>query len=393
MIEAKKITTHVFVFLQVFSWEGGIQSYAQDLLRAYAAMAEELAIEGKIYQGEVFLLRDSPPINFSSPYLKFHCFASTSVTWGRSRLAIALFTHLWGQLPDHVFCGHIKLAPLIQWLTEPLGIPYTVFTHGKEVWYTLPEPERKALAGAAEIWSVSRYSADRLAIANQIPRERVQVISCVVDPECFSLGEKSPELLQNYGLYGHQVLLTVARLWSGDIYKGVDVTIRALPTIAQAFPKVKYLVIGRGDDQTRLAALAEELGVSDRVIFAGFVATPALPAHYRLADAYVMPSQEGFGIVYLEAMACGIPVLAGDDDGSADPLQDGRLGWQVSHRDVGAVAQACMEILQGDDQRCRGEWLRQEIIKSFTPLVFKDKLKERLKEVQEVQEGKRGTGR
>lgn len=378
VIETRKITSHVFVFLQVFSWEGGIQSYAQDLLTAYAALAEDLAIEGQDYQAEVFLLRDTPPINFSSPHLKFHFFSSTSVTWGRARLAIALFTHLWGHLPDHVFCGHIKLAPLIQWLTEPLGIPYTVFTHGKEVWYPLPEAQRKALAGATDIWSVSRYSADRLSEANQIPREQVKVISCVVDPVRFCPGQKSPELLQHYGLEDHQVLLTVARLWSGDIYKGVDVTIRALPTIAQAFPQVKYLVIGRGDDQPRLAALAEELGVSDRVIFAGFVATPDLPAHYRLADAYVMPSQEGFGIVYLEAMACGVPVLAGDADGAADPLQDGRLGWQVPHRDVPSVAQACIEILQGNDRRCQGDWLRQEILKSFTPLAFKDQLRERL---------------
>ena len=63
--------------------------------------------------------------------------------------------------------------------------------------------------------------------------------------------------------------------------------------------------------------------MADQVIFAGFVATEALPDHYRVADAYIMPSQEGFGIVYLEAMACGIPVLSGDADGSADPLQDG----------------------------------------------------------------------
>ena len=88
---------------------------------------------------------------------------------------------------------------------------------------------------------------------------------------------------------------------------------------------MKYVVIGRGDDQPRLAQLAADLGVADRVIFAGFVPDEALIDHYRLADVYVMPSKEGFGIVYLEAMACGVPVIAGDDDGSADPLQDGRL--------------------------------------------------------------------
>jgi glycosyltransferase involved in cell wall biosynthesis len=164
--------------------------------------------------------------------------------------------------------------------------------------------------------------------------------------------------------------MTVARLWSGDIYKGVDVTIRALPTIAQAFPTVKYLVIGRGDDQPRLAALAQDLGVADRVVFAGFVPTEKLVDHYRLADAYVMPSQEGFGIVYLEALACGVPVLSGDQDGSADPLQDGHLGWRVPHRDADAVAVACVEILKGQDPRCRGDWLRKEALAQFSAPVL-----------------------
>ena len=105
--------------------------------------------------------------------------------------------------------------------------------------------------------------------------------------------------------------------------------------------------------------------MADRVIFAGFVPTEELVEHYRLADVYVMPSKEGFGIVYLEAMACGVPVIAGDDDGSADPLQDGRLGWQVPHRDPDAVALACLEALSGHDPRCQGEWLREQAIKGF----------------------------
>ena len=102
------------------------------------------------------------------------------------------------------------------------------------------------------------------------------------------------------------------------------------PKLPNAFPNVKYVVIGRGDDQPRLAQLAADLGVAEQVIFAGFVPDEALIDHYRLADVYVMPSKEGFGIVYLEAMACGIPVIAGDDDGSADPLQDGRGGLASS---------------------------------------------------------------
>jgi len=102
-----------------------------------------------------------------------------------------------------------------------------------------------------------------------------------------------------------------------------------------------------------------------------------------------MPSQEGFGVVYLEATACGVPVLAGDADGSADPLQDGRLGWQVDHRDPTAVATACIELLQCPtqcppldagaagiaDPRCDRQWLRQQAIANFGKATLPQRLR------------------
>jgi len=213
--------------------------------------------------------------------------------------------------------------------------------------------------------------------ANNIDPSKVQ-LPCAVDGNTLTPGSKPLQLITKYSLANAKVLMTVARLWSGDIYKGVDITIRALPKIIQAFPEVKYLVIGRGDDQPRLAKLAEDLKVADRVIFAGFVPTEALPDHYRVANAYIMPSQEGFGIVYLEAMACGIPVLSGDADGSADPLQDGNLGWRVPHRDHEAVAQACIEILKGGDKRTDGEWLREQTLTHFSKKAMGDRFKQLL---------------
>jgi len=353
-------TNHIFVFLEVFKQEGGIQSYVKDIFRAYSG-------SGQGYQAEVLLLRDSPECAnpFASDILKFHYLQSRSPQLSRIKMAGALLKLLLHRRPQQVFCGHIKLAVLIQTLCQPLGIPYTILTYGKEFWEPLSDKERRALAGAKEIWTISRYSRDRACAANGIDPQKVRMLPCAIDGDKFTPGPKQPELVEKYGLKDAKVLMTVARLWSGDIYKGVDVTIRALPQIAQAFPEVKYLVIGRGDDQPRLAQLAQDLGVSDRVVFAGFVPTEQLIAHYRLADAYIMPSQEGFGIVYLEAMACGVPVLSGDDDGSADPLQDGKLGWRVPHRNPEAVAAACLEILQGNDKRCDGEWLREQAIALF----------------------------
>ncbi len=360
-----------FVFLKIFSCEGGIQSYVQDILGAYR---EQAAAHDR--QADVFLLYDPPgcPNLLSSDRITYHALAMQPAILSRLRLGVALLTYLLRQRPQRVFCGHINLAPLVRGLCRPLGIPYTVLTYGKEVWQPLPASKRQALQQADQVWTISRYSAEQACQANDLNPDRVQLLPCVVDGERFTPGPKSPKLLQQYGLEGARVLMTVARLWSGDIYKGVDVTLRALPAIAQVFPEVKYLVIGRGDDQPRLAQLAQEMGVSDRVVFAGFVPTEQLVDHYRLADAYIMPSQEGFGIVYLEAMACGVPVLSGDGDGSADPLQDGRLGWRVPHRDPAAVAHACLEILKGDDQRSQGAWLRQAALTQFGKAALGDRL-------------------
>ncbi|MGB3297151.1 MAG: glycosyltransferase [Phormidesmis sp.] len=369
---------HTFIFLEVFSCEGGIQSYIQDILSAYDHLAAQSTDKAGM-SADVFLLRDSETDHsLKGGSLRYRYFQSSRPTADRIRLTLALAAHLIRTRPDHVFCGHINLAVMVSQLCRLLKIPFTVLTYGKEVWYELPESEKRALNSATSVWTISRYSRDLAHAANQVPKAKFDMLPCVVDGSIFTPGPAPNELVERYQLQDARVLLTVARLWPGDIYKGVDVTIRALPAIAKAFANVKYVVIGRGDDQPRLAQLATDLGVAERVVFAGFVPDEALIDHYRLADVYVMPSKEGFGIVYLEAMACGVPVIAGDDDGSADPLQDGRVGWQVPHRDSVAVTDACIEALSGKDPRCNGEWLRRESLTSFSVLALTSRLSELL---------------
>lgn len=362
-----------FVFLQVFSCEGGIQSYIKDVLKAYLA-------EPSTPPADVFLLRD--PVGSDNPFegskISFHYLQDFHPVYERAKLAALLAKHLARNSYRHIICGHVRLTPLIGPLCDFFRVPYTNIIYGKEVWDPVPPLQRRALRNATGIWANSRYSRDLACASNQLQPNKFHMLPCIVNGDQFYPGNKRPDLLQKYGLNGSKVLMTVARLWSGDIYKGVDVTIRALPKILSRFPEVKYLVVGRGDDQPRLAQLAQDFGVEEHVVFAGFVPTEDLADHYRLADAYVMPSREGFGIVYLEAMACGVPTLSGDDDGSADPLQDGRLGWRVPYRDPDAVALACLEILQGKDQRCNGDWLRQETLKSFGPSSLQTALRQLL---------------
>jgi glycosyltransferase involved in cell wall biosynthesis len=372
-----KTTNYVFCFLEVFASEGGIQSYVKDIFKAYQLLASQTNSAPK---AKILLLRDSAECQNpdESSILNFYYLKTNPVWLGRVRFATTLLSFLIKERPERVFCGHVKLAPLIQTFCKPLGIPYTVITYGKEIWELLPDNYQKALRDADTIWTISRYTRDRASQVNNLNPQKFQILPCTVDGNIFTPGPKPQQLIERYHLSDAKVLITVARLRSGDIYKGVDVTIQALPLVAQVFPNVKYLVIGRGDDQPRLAKLAEDLGVADRVVFAGFVATEELAAHYRVADAYVMPSQEGFGIVYLEAIASGIPVVAGDTDGSADPLQDGKLGWRVPHRDSKAVAAACQEILTGEDKRCDRDWLRKEILAAFGTDTFTQIVKQLL---------------
>ena len=372
---------HAFVFIEVFGCEGGIQSYIKDVLSAYIKVSTQINATA-----EVFLLRDTKSENkekgilYKSDVVSYHYFKNGQPLLERLHLIGSLMFHLIIHRPDRVFCGHINLVSPVSLLCRFLRIPYTVLTYGKEVWYELPAVEKKALRAADSIWTISRYSRDLACAANRVAPAKFKMLPCVVDGSVFTPGSTDETLVARYQLQDARVLMTVARLWPGDIYKGVDVTIRALPQISQVCPNVKYLVIGRGDDQPRLAQLAQELGVLDQVVFAGFVPDEALVAHYRLADVYVMPSKEGFGIVYLEAMACGVPVIAGDDDGSADPVQDGRLGWQVPHRDPEAVATACIEALTGEDQRRDGDWLRLQALEKFSAPALVSQVKALLQE-------------
>jgi phosphatidyl-myo-inositol dimannoside synthase len=369
----RRSTNYLFCFLEIFASEGGIQSYVQDILKAYVSITGETKSPPT---AEVLLLRDSPDCKnpFESKNLKFYYLKTKNPWFGRLKFARILLTCLLQKRPQRVFCGHINLAPLIKTLCQPLGIPYTILTYGKEVWEPLAPKYQTAMRQADSIWTISRYTRDslrdsfasRTCEVNNLNPEKFQIVPCIVDGNIFTIAPKPQHLLKQYNLIDAKILITVARLRSTDIYKGVDVTIQALPQIAKTCPNVKYLVIGRGDDRSRLAQLAADLGVAERVIFAGFVPTENLAAHYQLADAYVMPSQEGFGIVYLEALACGVPVLAGDADGSAEPLQDGKLGWRVPHRNSEAVAVACIEMLKGEDGRCDRNFLREQTLAAFS---------------------------
>jgi len=186
-------------------------------------------------------------------------------------------------------------------------------------------------------------------------------------------------LAKRYNLRASErVVLTVARLDPGEDYKGYDRILQALPSIQAACGPVRFLLAGKGNDRPRLEAMARDLGVGHAVTFAGFVPDAELADHYRLADVFAMPSTgEGFGIVFLEAMACGTPVLAGNRDGSVDALDGGRLGHLVAPNDVDAIANGIIALLkrQGPGWWFDRQALHDAVTQRFGRTAFRETLR------------------
>ena len=247
---------------------------------------------------------------------------------------------------DIVFCGHLFMVPLAAAITTLLRAKLWVQVHGIEAWQALSGLHRRSIGAAALVTSVSRYTRGRLLEWIGIDPARVKVLPNTVDPR-FHPGPKRGYLLDRHDARGKKILMTVSRLASSERYKGHDRVIRSLPQVLLHHPETIYLIVGDGDDRPRLEALASEFAVQDKVRFAGLVAGEELPDYYRLADVLVMPSTgEGFGIVFLEAMACAIDVIGGNQDGSIDPLGDGAVGSAIDPEDSEELVSAISAALR-----------------------------------------------
>ena len=165
------------------------------------------------------------------------------------------------------------------------------------------------------------------------------------------------------------MILTVARLADSEQYKGYDQILRALPQVLPAVPEAHYILVGEGKDRGRVEKLIASLGLRPFVTLAGAIPDTELNAYYNLCDLFAMPSKgEGFGIVFLEALACGKPVLAGNVDGSSEPLQHGRTGVLVDPENVSQIAASLIAILTRTyplPVLYQPEELRQSTIKAF----------------------------
>jgi phosphatidylinositol alpha-1,6-mannosyltransferase len=294
---------------------------------------------------------------------------------GFGRNKFNLFVCLLRLLPslETLYFGHVNLAPLGMFLNliHP-RIQYWVVVHGVEVWEPLPLLRRFGLRRAHRVLSVSSFTAGRAVSAQKLRFDRVCVLPPALDPsflEVRSNGGAMP-ITQDA-----RMLLTVGRLISDEPGKGVDSVIRVLPDVLEAVSNIFYVVIGAGDLLPHLEDMARGSPARDQILFIGGLEPEQIKSYYARADVFVMPSrQEGFGLVFLEAMVLGKPVIAGNLGGSPEVVQDGVTGFLVDPDDLTTLTTRLIELLQDEPLRRKmGNAGRQRVEENYTFASFQDR--------------------
>jgi len=361
----------LFVALQ-FGRLGGLETYNLDLVKAMRQLGCKV---------DVWSVVDS----------------RTSVTDGIEATALAprprvlralYYRYLWERLLqqrlaatvaeyDLVIAGHVNVLPSVYLASGTT--PYWVWTYGLDIWGDWSPVVEEALKQAQRIGTISQYT--RLSITKRLPDAQIALLPVSVDTDRFRPAEST--LHRSDPL----VLLTVGRLSRRDSYKGQDVVIRALPRIQREVRHpVEYWIAGSGDDQPRLQNLAGEMDVLNSVRFLGRVPDDELVSVYQGCDVFVMPSRagrgpdgswagEGFGIVYIEASACGKPVVGSNQGGAAEAVVDGTTGFAVDPTSIDAIAEAVCELLKDPALRqTMGKDGRRYVVENFSLPLFEQRV-------------------
>ena len=332
---------HIWV-PELIAREGGIQSYSNEMLEAISSILgpDRVTVLSKsdnqtalnIFCGEQMEAQSTGHVPAQVRTLAF----------GELLLRKGLMDK-----PDLILSTHAHFSPVGKILAGRVRTPVAISAHGVEVWGLPRGRTRNGLLAADTILPVSEYTRNRLMSELGLPAERFAIIHNTFDEKIFTPGPVRADLRERYRLRPEdRLLLCVSRMEASEQYKGYRQIIQVMPSLVQKIPGLKFMVVGRGSDRKNMERLANRLGVRERVIFTGYVSSDELPHHYRLADAFAMPSKrEGFGIVYLEAMGCGKRCLGGNKDAAVDALRHGELGILVDPDNLRELEDGLFQLL------------------------------------------------
>ncbi len=266
-------------------------------------------------------------------------------------------------------CGEIRpVGYAVGWAHIRTRIPYVLYVNGGDLLRELEKTRRsftKRISGryllenasgvvANSAWTAS-MTRDLMEALSIKSAPRVAEIDLGTDPKQFHPSRDKGRLRSRWGVAEAPLMITVARLVP---HKGQDMGIEALARLGDEFPDLHYVLVGTGQDESRLRALAAQRGVSDRVIFAGALSDDDLSEAYATSTVYVGLSRldrginvEGFGIAFVEASASGVPVVAGDSGGVRSAVRNGETGWVVPPTDIPAMVKHISSFLRSREMR------------------------------------------
>jgi glycosyltransferase involved in cell wall biosynthesis len=285
-----------------------------------------------------------------------------------------------------VLAAHPNLAPIVRSMNVLAPrMKSIICTHGIEVWEPLSGMRRSSLRHATMVLAPSRATADYVISIQGVAAEKVRVLPWGLDPgfETRLFGIADARLPADFPQ--GRVILTVGRWLATERYKGMDTLIQALPRLLLRWPDIQLVLAGSGDDREWLANIARDSGVQRHVHFLGEPTYGELSACYAAAELFALPSRgEGFGFVYLEAMARGKPVIGGAHGGAPEVIEDGVTGYLVQHGDTVQLATSIDALLDNPDRaKEMGARGRERVEKEFRFAVFAKAFKKILRELCE----------
>jgi len=336
----------LFLTLKTFSHTGGIEKVNRILMKAGTDLQTEHQIKFSALS-----LYDSEP---DEKYIKKRRFIGFNGSLNKFiRQAINS-----SKESDIVLLSHINLS-LVGVIIKFLRPNAKIFiqAHGIEVWKPLNFIKKTLLEKADMVLPVSEFTKDKLVQIHHVDASKCLVLNNSLDPY-FNTEPDQKEvdyLKKYYDIKPNQkIILTLTRISSHEKYKGYDQVINALPQLAKSNPHVRYLLAGKYDskEKNRVKRLIKKNNCSEKVTLLGFVPDEYLTALFSLANIFVMPSKkEGFGIVFIEAMACGITVIGGNADGTVDALRNGELGYLINPDDQKSLIEILNKELALENQK------------------------------------------
>jgi phosphatidylinositol alpha-1,6-mannosyltransferase len=252
-----------------------------------------------------------------------------------------------------------------------------LIAHGIEVWKSLSPVKRYFLQGM-EIWCVSQYTRDEVKRIHNVYSGQLIVLNNCLDP-FFTIPEnfeKSGRLLKRHKLaFDQPIILTITRITPYEKLKGYFSVLNIIPDLLHEFPDLHYFLAGNADVQEKESInwVIKELKIEPFVTLLGFIEETELTAYYRLSDVFIMPSsKEGFGLVFLEAAACGCKIIAGNKDGSKDAVIDGILIDPYDHSEIKKSLQSALRSERNDSRSLQ---IQQACLNKFSYEVYKGKVK------------------